>query len=47
MELLGDAGHVESRFGPPGDTVCVGAWLAPNISLGSEIILDTPDGTPR
>jgi hypothetical protein len=25
MELLGDVGHVEPRFGPPGDTVCVGA----------------------
>jgi hypothetical protein len=24
MELLGDVGHVESRFGPSGDTVCVG-----------------------
>jgi hypothetical protein len=24
MELLGDVGHVESRFGPFGDTVSVG-----------------------
>ena len=25
MELQGDMGHVESRFGPFGDTVSVGA----------------------
>ena len=25
MELLGDMGHVESRFGPFGDSVSVGA----------------------
>jgi hypothetical protein len=25
MELLGDVGHVESRFGPFGDSVNVGA----------------------
>ena len=25
MELLGDTGHLESRFGPFGDGVCVGA----------------------
>ena len=25
MELLGDVGHVESRFGPFGDCVSVGA----------------------
>ena len=25
MELLGDTGHVESRFGPFGDCVTVGA----------------------
>jgi hypothetical protein len=30
MELLGDMGHVESRFGPFGDRVRVGAWFAPN-----------------
>jgi hypothetical protein len=27
MELLGDVGHVESRFGPFGDNVSVGARL--------------------
>jgi hypothetical protein len=25
MELLGDVGHIESRFGPFGDSVSVGA----------------------
>jgi hypothetical protein len=36
MELLGDMGHVESRFGPFGDrcTVCA------KHTLGSEIALD-------
>jgi hypothetical protein len=53
MELLGDMGHVESHFDPFGDseivlvsvhdrcTVCVKRTIC------SEIILDTPDGTPR
>ena len=35
MELLGDMGHVESRFGPFGDIVSVGAKIgalfAPNV----------------
>jgi hypothetical protein len=31
MELLGDVGHVKSCFGPFGDGVSVGTWLAPNI----------------
>ena len=31
MELLGDVGPVESRFGPFGDSVSVGAWFAPNV----------------
>jgi hypothetical protein len=34
MELLGDVGHVESRFGPFRDGVCrskIGAWFAPII----------------
>ena len=28
MELLGDVGHVESRFFPFGDCVGVGTWFA-------------------
>jgi hypothetical protein len=50
MELLGDVGHVESYFGPFGGmlvavqdrgTVCA------ERSIGSKIILNAPDGTPR
>jgi hypothetical protein len=50
MELLGDIGHVESRFGTIGDSVSVGVrlvhgWAKRTIGLG--IILDAPDGTPK
>ena len=50
MELLGDVSHVESHFFPLGDmlvsvqdrcTVCA------KRTIGSEIILDAIDGTPR
>jgi hypothetical protein len=50
MELLSDVGHVESRFGPFGDslasvqdryTVCTKGTIA------SETVLDAPDGAPR
>jgi hypothetical protein len=50
MELLGDVRLVESRFGLFGDivvlvqdrcTVCI------EHTIGLEIILDIPDGTPR
>jgi hypothetical protein len=50
MELRGDVGHVESRFGPFGDSVSVVArWVlvCTKCTIGSEIALDTPDGTPR
>jgi hypothetical protein len=96
MELLGDVGHVESRFGPFRDSVSVGARLVHGLgqtyhklrnhfgrtrwhsfvsrlkwklisvhfeimlnltqyrymvcaecTLGSEVILNTPNGTPR
>jgi hypothetical protein len=50
MELLGDVGHVDSRFGPFGDNVGVGARSVHGLRkhlIGSEIVLDTPDGTPR
>ena len=32
MELLGDVGHVESRFFPFGDSVSVGAWFALDVT---------------
>ena len=50
MVLLGDEVQLEARFGPfeivqilaqDRCTVCV------ERTIGSEIILDTPDGTPR
>ena len=44
MELLGDVGHVESRFGLLVDIVSVSCAKR---TIGSEIILDVPDGTLR
>jgi hypothetical protein len=50
MECLGDVGHVESRLGhlkivlvPLQDRCSVCAQS----TIGSVIILDAPDGTPR
>jgi hypothetical protein len=50
MEHLGDVGNVESHFGLFGDSVSVGVRYVHDFcqsTIGSEIILDTPDGTPR
>ena len=50
MELLGDVGHLESRL------VCLEMVLVlvqdrctvfAERTIGSDIILDAPDGTPR
>ena len=50
MELLGNVGHVEPRFNPL-EIVLVLAQdrctICPEGTIGSEIILDKPDGTPR
>ena len=50
MELLGDVGHVESRF-PVGDSVSVkwkiGAGFRVKYTIGSDIVLDAPDASPR
>ena len=50
MDLLIDVGHVESRF-PVGDSVSVkwkiGAGFHVKCTIGLDIILDAPDGTPR
>ena len=43
IELLGDVGHVESRFGLLGDNVGVGAsrcTICAKRNIGSKIILD-------
>jgi hypothetical protein len=50
MELLGDVGLVESHFGLFGDSFSVSAstcTVCAKRTIGSEIILDAPDGTPR
>jgi hypothetical protein len=50
MELLGDVGHVKSHFGLFRDCVSVSARLVHGFAkctIGSEIVLDAPDGTPR
>jgi hypothetical protein len=47
MELLGDMGYVESHFGPLEDGVSVSVRCTVFVkhSIGSKIILDTPDRT--
>ena len=50
IELLGDMGHVESCFGPFGDSVSVEQGICvvcAKRTIGSENILDAPDGTPN
>ena len=50
MVLLGDEAQVEAHFGPFGDSANLdGMWctLCTERTIGSEIILDAPDGTPR
>ena len=53
MELLGDVGHVESRFGSIGAMLvsvqdrCMVYAKRTKRTTGLEIGLDTPDGTPR
>jgi hypothetical protein len=49
MELQGDMGHVESRFGPFGDSAGVGSrqvQVCAKRTIGSEIIFDALDSTP-
>ena len=49
MVLLGDEAHVEARFGPFGDGANLDVdrcTLCAECTIGSEIILDAPDGTP-
>jgi hypothetical protein len=49
MKLIGDMGLVESHFGPFGDNITIGARLVHGLrqsTIGSEIVLDAPDGTP-
>jgi hypothetical protein len=47
MELLGDVVYVDSRFGPFRDSVQDGCTIHAKRTIGSEILLDTSDGTHR
>ena len=50
MELIGDVGHVESHIFLFGDSVSVGArccMVYAKHNIGSAIVSDAPDGTPR
>ena len=50
MVLLGDEAQLEARFGPFGDSANLDARLVHGCTertIGSEIVLDAPDGTPR
>jgi hypothetical protein len=58
VELLGDVGHGESRFGPFGDGASVRleivlvsvqdrCMVCTKHTIGSGIVLDAPDGTPK
>jgi hypothetical protein len=44
MDLLGDIGHVESRFNPFGDSVVQDRCMV-CAKRSFEIVLDAPDGT--
>ena len=50
MVLLGDEAQVEARFGLLGDSANLDVdrcTVCAKHTIGSEIILDAPDGTPR
>ena len=49
MVLLRDEAQVEARFGPIGDSgnADAGCTVCGERTIGSEIVLDAPDGTPR
>ena len=50
MVLLHDEAQVEARFGPLGDSANLDAdrcTVCAKHTIGSETVLDAPDGTPR
>jgi hypothetical protein len=50
MNLLGDMDHVESHFSAFRDSLMLvqdRCTVCAKCTIGSEIILDAPDGTPR
>ena len=49
MVPLGDDAQVEARFGPFGDSASLdidGCTVCAERTIGLEIVLDVPDGTP-
>jgi hypothetical protein len=50
MVLQDDEGHEETHFGPFGDVLILTqdrCMVCAKCTIGAEIILDAPDGTPR
>ena len=50
MVLLGDEAQLEARFGSFDDSVILTedrGTVCAECTIGSEIVLDAPDGTPR
>jgi hypothetical protein len=50
MDPLGDIGHVESRFNPLETPVLLvqdRCTVCAKRTIGTKIVLDAPDGTPR
>ena len=50
MDLLGDVGRVVARFSPFGYDVILmqdRCTVCTERTIGSDIMLDAPDGTPR
>jgi hypothetical protein len=49
MVLLGDEAQVEARFSPFGDSANLDTRyiVYAEHTIGSKIVLDAPDGTPR
>ena len=50
MVLLGDEAQLEARFGPFGDSANPNArsvQVCAKRTIGLEVILNAPDGTPR
>ena len=50
MELLDEVYHKESRFGLVGDRIVSvqdSCMVCAQCTIGSEIVVEVPDGTPR
>jgi len=47
MAPLGDYGQVEAHFGPFEDSANLDGTICVERTIGSQIILDTPDGSPN